>query len=488
MRNLPIWLTVIMLILASAVLGGLLFLAAINMFPFFALNYSYDGLKSLIYDDLGVTSDALAEFLARAGSFIMAVIWLPTAVYAFKVTNPFRKLRLDVFLIAFVLWMVTYGTSPLLRAMYGGNVCFSQTSGKALKWYTFKPDGMVVLRDSGGFEPNGTQRKKATAEICRIEASQREGILPHKVTGNPEDIAFFNTLSGAPLIWTATDENGRITLYDAMGVDPHTGDPLDEITKQAVRAVFDQWESDEAARLRAIEDERRRAEEAAAKEEAERQARLEKERREAAIKLKEQQEAEEQARKVRQAALLCDQLAANPLDPRKSASVTGVSYAFVAANAQSAIQACQLAIQANPNSLTLQYELGRAMQATRDPSAQSVMLDLTRRGYPAAFDNLGWIYFNQGNVKAAIGMFESGAAAGSSEAMFSLFQLYAEGKWIEKDETKALTHLRQAANLGHPEAAQVLSEYEKKLRQQEQAGEVIKDLFLIVLGGMAKNQ
>ena len=59
--------------------------------------------------------------------------------------------------------------------------------------------------------------------------------------------------------------------------------------------------------------------------------------------------------------------------------------------AKQAIEACALAAQQNPTELRYEYQMARAMEAEVPEKAVEIHKKLAGQGYPAAYDNLGWL-------------------------------------------------------------------------------------------------
>ena len=151
----------------------------------------------------------------------------------------------------------------------------------------------------------------------------------------------------------------------------------------------------------------------------------------------------------------CDRLAANPTDPRKPIAVEGVPYNSLREQADEAIRVCQQAIAAEPGELRYRYQLGRALQFRDRPRAFDIHQELARRGYAAAFDNLGWMYFaDRSNPQEAVRQFIAGAQAGDADAMVSLGEMISRGHFSPSNPAEAKLFLfRRAAELGHPNGA-----------------------------------
>ena len=151
----------------------------------------------------------------------------------------------------------------------------------------------------------------------------------------------------------------------------------------------------------------------------------------------------------------CDQLAANPTDPRKPITTPGVPYNSLREQADEAIRVCQQAMASAPDELRYRYQLGRALQFSDRARAFAIHRELARRGYAAAFDNLGWIYFaDRSDPQEAVRQFIAGAQAGDADAMVSLGEMIERGHYTPPHATDAKLFLfKRAAELGHPNGA-----------------------------------
>jgi TPR repeat protein len=147
----------------------------------------------------------------------------------------------------------------------------------------------------------------------------------------------------------------------------------------------------------------------------------------------------------------CDQLAANPTDPRKPITTPGVPYNSLREQADEAVRVCQQAMASTPDELRYRYQLGRALQFSDRARAFAIHKELARRGYAAAFDNLGWIYFaDRSDPHEAVRQFIAGAQAGDADAMVSLGEMIDRGHYTPPHATDAKLFLfKRAAELGH---------------------------------------
>jgi TPR repeat protein len=116
--------------------------------------------------------------------------------------------------------------------------------------------------------------------------------------------------------------------------------------------------------------------------------------------------------------VLCDRLAADPVDPDKPADVKGTPE-IAAADVATAIKFCKVASTASRRAL---YQLGRAYAANQQ-------------------------------LPEAVGAFRRAADKGSTSAMVELGVLLATGQGIAKDEVQARKLFERAAAAGNPRGA-----------------------------------
>jgi tetratricopeptide (TPR) repeat protein len=179
----------------------------------------------------------------------------------------------------------------------------------------------------------------------------------------------------------------------------------------------------------------------------------------------------------------CDRLAANPSDRGKPPSVPGVPYDSLMNQAKQAIEACGLAAQQNPAELRYAYQMGRAMEAEGPEKAVEIHKKLAGQGYPAAYDNLGWLMVKLNkDYGAAVTYFKTGSQLRDPDSMASLLEMIDRG-YVQTDRPYELKYqlLRAAADLGHQGAQLQIREEEEKLsaaqRQAVQDPRIILDFL-----------
>jgi tetratricopeptide (TPR) repeat protein len=162
----------------------------------------------------------------------------------------------------------------------------------------------------------------------------------------------------------------------------------------------------------------------------------------------------------------CHQLAANPTDSRRLGD--GVPFDVLKTHFDEAIESCERALQQNPQVLQFQYQLGRALQFKDRKRAMIIHERLVKAGYPAAFDNLGWLLITErNNYGEAVRMFQRGVQLDDPDSMVSLAEMIGQGRAVPRtpNETKMQLYAR-AARLGHARAAQAIHDEQEKERQR----------------------
>jgi TPR repeat protein len=149
----------------------------------------------------------------------------------------------------------------------------------------------------------------------------------------------------------------------------------------------------------------------------------------------------------------------------------------------------------NPNEPRLQYQLARVLEFSDRKRSFVILQKLAGIKYPAAYDNIGWIYLaDQKNPQEAVNQFRKGVELNDTDSMVSLAEMidrkYAEprGPW----ETK-LNLYHRAAELGNQIAAhaeqvelQKQGQAEASRELQIQQAKVAGDVFNIILQGMSR--
>jgi TPR repeat protein len=317
-------------------------------------------------------------------------------------------------------------------------------------WFDRAGDGKMTLYDGPGRDPNSGALFQQAAEADMREWRRQQidakelaecARKPLRQLSDPVRMKKFSA-NGSPLTWFVRRPDGVWEFFGNCGVDPTTGQKLAPFD----RAAADEWLRSEDYARRAKDEQAR-----AAKEEEERKAAA--------------STAEDAA--ATSAAAACDRLAANPMDRMKSAEASGVSYEQLKANAVAAARACETASEKFPDAPRFKYQRARALQHDNAAAATALYNELVQADYPAAFDNLGWLYVDgrsgQRNLETAAKYFRRGAQLNDPDAMNSLAYAILEG-WTRplSAREKPIQLLREAANAGHPGARDTLHQLKQR--------------------------
>jgi hypothetical protein len=392
------------------------------------------------------------EFLEAISSLIFVVIFFLSFYFISVRIDNWRKGAVITALLSTVyltgLGILSYGFK------------FDPITGAARKCY-FIVNGepqyqSLTPGEEWQIDPHtGKKCQMLTPEIESKLANLASGRRPNRVPDDSEP-KLFDSILGTPIVWYFRSRDNLIELWDAEGIHPFEGDVLRPID----RDVAEEWKRQLADRRRREEAERKIADEEA----------------EAA-----QRNLLEKKRITDAAGVMCDKLAGNRYDIYRNTSVPGASYQLLRANALQASEACEAATVAEPTTQRYRYQLARAHQAQQSPAAKQLFMDLARNNYPSAFDNLGWISWNERDPRQAITYFEHGASLGNAEAMVSLAQFLLEGKYVRKDERRAYALLSGAAAQGHEQAVEAVQKYESQRRVGAIAGAVLGTILGEVL-------
>jgi TPR repeat protein len=170
----------------------------------------------------------------------------------------------------------------------------------------------------------------------------------------------------------------------------------------------------------------------------------------------------------------------------------GVPFDALKARAQEAVSNCEVAVSQNPGELRFKYQLARALHWTNRKRAFDILQELIRQRYPAAFDNLGWLYLTERNdPDGAIALFKSGTQAGDTDSMLSLAEMIDRGHLVVANPAgEKLALYQRAAQLGNKTG---ITAYQNELAkiQNEEQGRVqqlqTQQMMLQILGGVLRH-
>jgi TPR repeat protein len=116
---------------------------------------------------------------------------------------------------------------------------------------------------------------------------------------------------------------------------------------------------------------------------------------------------------------------------------------------------------------------------------------LVRAGYPAAYDNLGSMYRDRGDLGTAVAIFRKGVALNDSDSMDSLADLINDGRVAPQGPDEAPIELyRRAAELGNEYGArgyQALVAKGQQAQQQQVQQLEQQRLMLQFMGTIMRN-
>jgi hypothetical protein len=98
------------------------------------------------------------------------------------------------------------------------------------KCYVISRNGNVTYREHPGIDPaTGRECRPVTPAMVERLRKYQAGERPERVVS--ENPAFFDVVSGEPIIWYYQSKEGMIEIFDLMGFHPDTGEELIPITK-----------------------------------------------------------------------------------------------------------------------------------------------------------------------------------------------------------------------------------------------------------------
>jgi hypothetical protein len=517
--------------LRIAILAIGLVLGAVALFWLFNQLFYYLLAKSY--------ADELSQAYNLNRGFTKALVWASfAAVVLFAgCTFSFSKRKRNFGYIGILGLLIGHGVLLGMRdANYDGD-------GKTQKCYVLTRDGIRILNHVGIDPDTGRECKLLTPQMTEKYNAYRNGKRPQIVTDTTP--AFFDPVSGEPVIWFAKADAGRIELFDLMGFHPQTGEELKPVDRQ----IVDEWRQQSSKVVRRVpnripDPEKygffdpltgnpkvwlwvseageyefydgpgfhpksgdalklatrdaitgwRQAVQAAVDRVRKEQERLAQEARDqlaarqAAIEAKNlaDRQAAEELQKQQQAGFDCDRLGANPTDQNKKAD--GVTFDVLRLQADAAFDACTKAIKQFPSELRYQYQLGRAAQFKDKKKAFELFTALTNARYPSAFDNLGGMFEDKNDIGTAAKLYRAGAQLGDADSMVSLAALIEKGYFTPPDAINLrLALLKKASELGHVDAQRAFEiEYEKaQTAQQQQAMQQQIQLQMLEVFGAA---
>jgi TPR repeat protein len=154
----------------------------------------------------------------------------------------------------------------------------------------------------------------------------------------------------------------------------------------------------------------------------------------------------------------CAVLASDPDDP--SRVTPGVQVGLI--NIRSAVRACVLALQENPEDARTMFHLGRVLDAAhRYAWAADFYREAIAGGYSAAMVNLGFLYINGRGVeqdyRQAFELYQQAALLGNMRGRTNVGSMFRNGQGVERSYEEALLWYRLAGSNGWPNAIDALA-------------------------------
>jgi len=220
--------------LRIVVIAGVCAVLAVILFWLFNELFYYMVAKSYV-DDLAVAYD-LNKNLASAFVWASFAVLVGLAGYSLS----FNKRKRLVGSIGVLVLLI--GHSLLIWYAVRGD-SFS-ADGKSAKCYVMMRDNFKI-RNRVGIDPEtGRECRPMTPQMAEKLEEYRKGKRATPIVGG--EPAFFDALSGEPVIWYSRAKSGAIEIFDLMGFHPRTGEELLPVTPQ----VADAWQTQMATVIR----------------------------------------------------------------------------------------------------------------------------------------------------------------------------------------------------------------------------------------------
>lgn len=380
------------------------------------------------------------------------------------------------------------------RILEADPVFFDLRTGEPIVWFWRDRDGPIEIFNLMGFHPeSGEELLPVTPEIVKQykQQAQRRASPPRRIS-SIEGVELFDTATGRPRLWFWRDANGQYEFFDNQGFHPETGEPLTLFTPEEIK----RWRHEtQLAREYETQEEQRRIQQEQLRRDAE-DRRIAKEQQMA--QQAQIAEAERQKQTI-QAVERCDSLAANPHDPRKPTTILGARFSELKENPTEAVSVCRQASEAYPTELRYKYQYARALGFINPNAAAAIYRDLTKKIYPAAFDNLASLLLQRNDKKSireAILILKDGVKNGDPDSMVTLASLAGTADFpVQNPYAYRLMLYRQAASLGNQDAKEAVVEMEQQLQQQQQEyisrreqEKMMLDIFGGIVGGVLRSR
>ncbi len=222
--------------------------------------WSYSGFKTLFYNDLGFSA-AWSSIWALACGFIYAAA-LPLTLRWFIFGSWWigRRWGRRKWFYAFLFSLIAFGTTPVLHVVFesGPGCKFNQSTGEPLTYYAIRPGGDIALSDSPGVDPpSGIKRQPCTPEMAWTVKRYLKGDRPQRITGDPRQLTFFDSITGHPRVWYYRTVDEQYELFTAEGLSPDGGVLL-PVTNEVVSAIKQRADAEQTQAQAAAKEEARK--------------------------------------------------------------------------------------------------------------------------------------------------------------------------------------------------------------------------------------
>ncbi len=174
----------------------------------------------------------LDQHFARALALVVWALLIFFLSKLFSLSTASRRFGffgLLAFLVGHAL-LLSHGT----RDQY-----FESKSGKATKCYVLTREGEVRYLENPGVDPvTGRTCRVYTQETAERLQAYAKGKRPERISEVEPD--FFDLRTGEPIVWYWKDRDGRVELFNLMGFHPESGEELQPVNAEVIKAYKDQ--------------------------------------------------------------------------------------------------------------------------------------------------------------------------------------------------------------------------------------------------------
>jgi hypothetical protein len=208
----------------AIIVAAVLLLWAVDRILLFFFAQSYVGEIAQVFN--------LDQHFARASALVVWALLIFFLSKLFSLSTASRRLGffgLLAFLVGHAL-LLSHGTRDQF---------FEAKSGKATKCYVLTREGEVRYLENLGVDPvTGRTCRVYTQETAERLQAYAKGKRPERISlAEPE---FFDLRTGEPIVWYWRDKDGRVELFNLMGFHPESGEELQPVNAEVIKAFKDQ--------------------------------------------------------------------------------------------------------------------------------------------------------------------------------------------------------------------------------------------------------